>query len=386
MAQLSDRAEPATDLQPRGGLRIDVDFSLAIHNRTGKYFIGRDVLTVLGDDVGAVYYGSLVLDGPPSGLFGRALGRLQHWQVMGRTGQGGIRLPQRRRGPAPLLHLDPFTVPTTPLRPYDAVLCHDIGPLTHPELFDAPICAAYRAIYAEIANVGPHMIFVSQSSQDAFMEHFPSARPTSARVIYPALRIEIGDAAPTPVPGLAGPFLLTVGSIGARKNQARCIAAFDRSGLAAQGVRYVLCGGPEPGFDDVAERAAETPGVLLLPYVTDRELAWLYRHASGFVLASLLEGFGIPVAEAIARGLVPVVSRGGVLEEVAGPGALDVDPLDEAEIAAAMMQVSGMGREEQSRRRAELEASIERFRFEAFARGWSELPADMLATRAGFPG
>ncbi len=361
--------------------RIDVDFSLAIHNRTGKYFIGRDVIALLGDKIGSVYYGPLALSRPPTGLFGRVLGRIQHWQVTGRSAGGHVRWPLRHRGPAPLLHLDPFTVPTARLHSYDAVLCHDIGPLTHPDLFDPVVCAAYREIYAEIAEVGPHIVFVSQSSHDAFLSRFPAVRPSSARVIYPALRIEMSEGEAVPLRGLARPFLLTVGSIGARKNQARCIAAFERSGLAAKGVRYVLCGGPEPGFDEVVDLADRTLGVELLPYVSDGELAWLYRNATGFVLASLLEGFGIPVAEAIARGLVPIVTRDGVLDEVAGPGAVRVDALDEPAIADAMLHLWSMGDEERGRRRAALEASIDRFRYDTFAREWSALPGDMLATR-----
>ncbi len=360
---------------------IDVDFSLAIHNRTGKYFIGRDVIALLGDRVGSVYYGPIALPRPPTGLFGRVLGRIQHWQVTGRAGGGHLHLPPRRRGPAPLLHLDPFTVPTASLRPCDAVLCHDIGPLTHPDLFDPVISAVYHGIYAEIADVGPHIVFVSRASRDAFMARFPDARPSSARVIYPALRVEMSEVEATPLGGLVEPFLLTVGSIGSRKNQARCIVAFELSGLAAKGVRYVLCGGPEPGFDEVADLAARVSGVHLLPYVSDGELAWLYRHAIGFVLASLLEGFGIPVAEAIARGLVPIVTREGVLDEVAGPGALRVDALDEADIAAAMTRLCTMGDEERGSRRVELRASIDRFGFESFARKWLALSDDMLATR-----
>ena len=353
---------------------MDVDFTLAIHNRTGKYFIGRDVIALLGDDVGTVYYGSVPLRRPPGGIPGKVLGRVQRWQVMSRVEPHRLRWPRRPRHARPLLHLDPFTVPTVALHPSDAVLCHDIGPLTHPELFEPRVCAAYEAIYAEIADVGPHVVFVSKASEDAFHGHYPGSRLSSSRVIYPALRADITDVATAAVARLAdSPYLLTVGSIGARKNQARCITAFAASGLADRGFRYVVCGGEEPGFAEVAALAGRTAGVELLPYVSDAELAWLYRNALGLVLPSLLEGFGIPVAEAIAHGLVPMVSRDGVLDEVAGPGALRVDPHDEAQIAEAMVELCTMDDEQRKPRLQLLEQSIRRFDTDSFRRGWSAL-------------
>jgi glycosyltransferase involved in cell wall biosynthesis len=72
------------------------------------------------------------------------------------------------------------------------------------------------------------------------------------------------------------------------------------------------CGGPEPGFDAVIEAAGKMPGVILPGYVNDNQLRWLYTHASGFVLPSLLEGFGLPAAEAISYGLIPLLSKGGL--------------------------------------------------------------------------
>ena len=358
---------------------VDVDFSLAIHNRTGKYFIGRDVLALAGHGLGSVYYGSVPLSGPPSGLHGRILGRAQRWQVMSRTGERVLKWPRRPRGARPLLHLDAFTVPTAALRRSDAVLCHDVGPLTHPELFEQPVCRAYSAIFDEIAQIGPHVVFVSNASRDAFHDLYPGSRPSSSRTIYPALRVELNSDHGSPVPGLTGPFLLTVGSIGARKNQARCIAAFARSGLASEGVKYVICGGREPGFDEVRRSGIDTPGVILLPYVPDNQLNWLYNNAEGFVLVSLLEGFGIPVAEAVAHDLVPIVTRSGVLDEVAGPGALQVNPSAESEIADAMIELVHSDPAARRARLTLLRESVRRFTVGRFEHEWRSLFDDLSA-------
>src|SRR6201999_2499293 len=60
---------------------VDVDFSLAIHNRTGKYFIGRDLLETPGLPLGDIYYWGLSASRPPAGLLGKLVGRLQHWHI-----------------------------------------------------------------------------------------------------------------------------------------------------------------------------------------------------------------------------------------------------------------------------------------------------------------
>jgi glycosyltransferase involved in cell wall biosynthesis len=364
----------------RGG-RIDVDFTLAIHNRTGKYFIGRDLIDGLGDMINRIYYGPVALANPPSGLFGRVLGRIQYLQTRAHVGTSAIGLP-RRRSARRLLHLDPFTVGSVKLRPDDIVLCHDIGPITHPDLFEAPVCAAYRAIYAEIAAVQPHLVFVSHASRTAFHDAYPDASLERSHVIYPAIRGRRGEGESPPA-GIGGkPFLLTVGSIGSRKNQLACVRAFGRSGLTERGYGYVLCGAEEPGSQAVVQAVAETAGAVLLAYVTDQELAWLYRHAAGFVLASRLEGFGMPVAEAIAHGLVPIVTRDSVLHEVAGDGALLVDAEDEADIAAAMVQLVEMVPADRARRRAALGDAIDRFTPQQFVRDWRVRVADVLAQPA----
>jgi glycosyltransferase involved in cell wall biosynthesis len=99
-----------------------------------------------------------------------------------------------------------------------------------------------------------------------------------------------------------------------------------------------------PGYrtaheDELRTRAAElgVDGcVRFLDWVGPSELEGLYAAASCFVFPSLLEGFGLPVLEAMVRGLPVACSGNGALAEVAGDAALRFDPHSETEIAAAI--------------------------------------------------
>ena len=97
----------------------------------------------------------------------------------------------------------------------------------------------------------------------------------------------------------------------------------------------VLAGGKGWLMD---EFAAED--VLLTGYVTDEELAWLYRNCFAFLYPSLFEGFGMPVLEALTLGAPVICSNTTSLPEVAGDAALLVDPLDAPAIAAAMQRLA----------------------------------------------
>lgn len=346
--------------------RWSVDFSVALENKTGKYFLGKDIIADHGPLIADVRYwrGKSAPDGMAPGAalqYGlKVEKRLYAWSR-------AVNLP-RRRTTRRTLYLDPFTVLMGKLTSRDIVLCHDLGPLTHPELFTSWLRVLYERAYEKIARVRPRMVFVSLSSQREFERLFGYACPMN--VIYPHLRADIDDRMQTPILGSPPPFFLTVGSLGRRKNQLTAIRAFARSGLAAHGARYVLCGAHEPGWELVTQAAATTPGVDLLPYVSDSQLSWLYAKAKAFVLPSRLEGFGMPVAEAIGRGLVPIISRNSVLEEVAGEGASVVDPEDEGQISQAMITSWNMSHAEYAARSAALLKGISRFTRAGFTESW----------------
>ena len=132
------------------------------------------------------------------------------------------------------------------------------------------------------------------------------------------------------------PYVLAVGTLEPRKNHARLIRAFARLDadveLRIVGVRGWL-------YEPVLEAAAETENVSLLGHVGEAELRGLISGALAVAYPSLLEGFGLPVLEAMARGTPVVTSEGTATAELVGDGGLLVEPRDHDALADALSSV-----------------------------------------------
>jgi glycosyltransferase involved in cell wall biosynthesis len=101
----------------------------------------------------------------------------------------------------------------------------------------------------------------------------------------------------------------------------------------------VLPGYPTTHETELRERARAEGvhgDVHFLDWLSDEELEGLWQLAEAFVYPSLYEGFGLPVLEAMARGVPVACSNASSLPEVAGDAALMFDPHDEAAIAATV--------------------------------------------------
>jgi glycosyltransferase involved in cell wall biosynthesis len=132
--------------------------------------------------------------------------------------------------------------------------------------------------------------------------------------------------------------VLSVGALQLRKNTGRLVEAFER--LNYPDWRLILAGSPR-GYGatqilDQIERSAAKERIEVAGYVTAQKLSELYRRAKIFAFASLDEGFGIPVLEAMANGVPVVASNRSALPEVCGDAALLVDPLSTDQIAATL--------------------------------------------------
>ena len=139
--------------------------------------------------------------------------------------------------------------------------------------------------------------------------------------------------------GRGNQLVLTVGAIQNRKNTLGAVKAVAH--LPGH-YRLVLAGGNGYGSEAVYEfiRRENLGGRTLTPgYVSPEQLESLYRGASVLLFPSFEEGFGIPVLEAMARGVPVVTSQTSSLPEVGGDAVLYVDPRSVEEITARVRQL-----------------------------------------------
>jgi glycosyltransferase involved in cell wall biosynthesis len=134
--------------------------------------------------------------------------------------------------------------------------------------------------------------------------------------------------------------ILFVGALQVRKNIARLVEAFER---LPQDCRLVLAGAPT-GYQAAAicqriQESSSRDRIEIAGYVSSQELERLYSQAAVFAFPSLDEGFGIPVLEAMARGIPVLTSACSALPEVAGNAALLVNPLEVDEIESALRRL-----------------------------------------------
>lgn len=146
--------------------------------------------------------------------------------------------------------------------------------------------------------------------------------------------------------GLRGPYLLSVATLEPRKNIGSLVDAFVdlRTQGALQDHALALVGASGWGTSSLARRIdAGIPGVVRLGYVPDALLPALYTGAEAFVFPSHYEGFGIPVAEALACGTPVVCTDLPELREASGNAATYVAP-DPGSIAQGILAALAGGR------------------------------------------
>ncbi len=160
------------------------------------------------------------------------------------------------------------------------------------------------------------------------------------------------------------PYFLFVGTIQPRKNLVRALRAFDIYKDRTDGPEQFLLVGRKgwrtTAIFETYERMQHRAAVHFLEGIDNTTLGHLYGSAEALLLVSYFEGFGMPAIEAQAHGCPVIAAGNSSLPEVAGPGALLVDPFSTDQIVGAMMRIRQEPQLAQRLRQAGLE-NVKRF-------------------------
>jgi glycosyltransferase involved in cell wall biosynthesis len=254
-----------------------------------------------------------------------------------------------KSGGASLLHSPHYVVPFS--RIPKIVTIHDLIHLHQLKgLGNAHRIAYARWMLSRATIVSRAIVTVSESVRGEIEQMFPAARgkvTVTPNGIDAEFSAPLGEEEPAAIArrigARVGEYFLFVGNDKPHKNLETLVEAFSRRAPALARHRLVLAGARPPRF-------AAMDGVVLAGHVTDRELHALYAGSTALVFPSLEEGWGLPLAEAMASGAAVIASDLPVLREVSGGAALHVDARDPDALAAAMLEVATSPKRQQELR------------------------------------
>jgi glycosyltransferase involved in cell wall biosynthesis len=247
-----------------------------------------------------------------------------------------------------LLHSVAMTAPLR-TRAANVVTLADVTWIVAPDRGEASTVRLWRLVVPPVARRADRVLALSQAGAAHIVEHLhvhpdridvvplaPGRTNLTAPALEPELRARLGLG--------GGPVVLTVSAKKVNKNLPRLIRAMVDVLARWPSAVLVMPGNPTPHERELRELAAQlgiSASVVFPDYVDAADLEGLYGLASCFVFASINEGFGIPILEAMRRNVPVACSRISSLPEVAGSAARYFDPHSVPDIAGALIEVLG---------------------------------------------
>jgi glycosyltransferase involved in cell wall biosynthesis len=222
----------------------------------------------------------------------------------------------------------------------------DLSCWTTPQSHTPENVAATRLYGERILQTADGLIAISAHARDDAVEIL-QIPPERIRVIYPGIAEAFFDVPPEEIARsrracrLERPYLLFVGCIEPRKNVPSLVRAYRRlpEGLQRD-IDLVLAGPFGWASEDVRTMLRDSgERVRYLGYVPEADLPGLIAGAVAMVYPSFYEGFGLPVAQAMATGIPVIGSDRSCLPEVIGDAGLLVDPDSVEDLSSAMERI-----------------------------------------------
>lgn len=223
---------------------------------------------------------------------------------------------------------------------------HDAIPWEHPEYMGSRRAVMwFRSLYRRSVRSGSTVVTGSDASRQALapvLELHPSDIHVIGNALAPWFVALVDDPGlPWPAQAPDGEYVLAVSRFDPRRGVATILDAWALLHDKRPDLKLLLAGKVGWHVNTVIERARRTPGVILTGEVDRRTLASLYRHAAAFITASVYEGFGLPVLEAMSFGAPIVASAIPPHMELASGAAEFFPPGDSPALARAAELVLG---------------------------------------------
>jgi glycosyltransferase involved in cell wall biosynthesis len=200
----------------------------------------------------------------------------------------------------------------------------------------------YRAVTRLALNRSTAIATISNATRGDLARHY-GVEVAADAVIPHGVGEQFASLEPVEDPARASRYILHVGVHRPHKNHATLLAGFARVAAELPDVRLVLVGQPDERFPTAVRDAAAGLGIAdrveVRVHVADDELLDLYRNASVFAFPSLVEGFGLPVLEAMAAGVPTVTSDAPAVVEAAAGASVVCEATDAAEWGRALLRV-----------------------------------------------
>lgn len=267
-----------------------------------------------------------------------------------------------------------------------AVTVHDVIPLIHDDGLSSAAIEHFRAGLMQATKNAKAVVAVSENTK-VDLVRTTKVNPDKVHVIHWGT-----DPAPQPPSddrrrelnasvGIHGRYVIAFGGAARRKNTDALIRGFAQLSETLRDVELVLIGlgSARARFGALIDDVGMIGRIHALDYIDDARLEALYAGAAALLYLSTYEGFGLPILEAMSRGVPVIASNVSSMPEVAGDAALLVDPSDARQWGAALIELcrnAALSEEmsERGRRRAR------EFSWERCALRYIALFEEMVAT------
>ncbi len=254
--------------------------------------------------------------------------------------------------PPDILLVPAHTIPFLPLSKKIKVYVnvHDVGFKRNPELYKLIQVWYHDLTMRRIKQRADLIITISEFSKQEIIELY-KVDERKIKVVYlgfdannffvQSSNKEINQKVLDKY-NINSPYLLYVGRLEKKKNIGNLISAFALAKESQPDLKLVLAGSAGHQFDNIKKIIKNNKleqEIIITGYIAQQDLPIIYNNAEIFLFPTLYEGFGLPILEAMASGVVVITSNFSPHTEVGGDAAYYVDPYSPLAIADAIIKI-----------------------------------------------